>query len=170
MPRTEKYFVGPGLLSDIRQTITRVAGMPDKTKGAAFRVGNTEALPRPGARVRFCEFTGAWSKGSSRDIAFLNTTQTISVSNLLFPIPVLSDNTNTPTRCVVAKDLDTWRLINIEFSSNTVLSNVLLQPNSLQFGTREVLAPGRTAATTGVTITECEDESATAEQLNFFFR
>jgi hypothetical protein len=68
MPRTEKYFIGPGLLSDIRQTITRVAGMPDKTSGVATRVVHQEIPRRGGGGMKLGKVTSAWNKNSLRNV------------------------------------------------------------------------------------------------------
>lgn len=59
MPRTEKYFIGPALLSDMRQTITRVAGMPENTGSRATQVVHQDMPQRGGGgSIRICTFTG----------------------------------------------------------------------------------------------------------------
>ena len=45
MAKTEKYFIGPQLLGDLRQVIARVSGAADKTSGAHFRTA-LQDLPR----------------------------------------------------------------------------------------------------------------------------
>lgn len=126
---------------------------------------------RGGEKIfRMASFTGAWSINSFKTVTVINSSQTLNVNNILFPVPELSDSTSSPTYCAVAKDRSTWHLVNIQFSDHTVLSDVTLQPTSLEFARRAVLAPGRTVSTTGITITECDDEAASAEQLNFFLR
>jgi hypothetical protein len=115
MPRTEKYFIGPGLLSDIRQTITRVAGMPDKTKGAAFRVGNTEMPQRRGGGggFRICTFTGAWNINAAKTVTFKGVTttpNTVAATNLFAGIGTASGSRN----CAIAKDGTAWYLIAAE--------------------------------------------------------
>jgi len=47
MPRIEKYFVGPGLLSDIRQTISRVAGVSDKSAGGLIPSSRQDLIRQP---------------------------------------------------------------------------------------------------------------------------
>jgi hypothetical protein len=111
MPRTEKYFVGPGLLSDIRQTITRVAGMPDKTKGAAFRVGNTEALPRPGGKVfRVCTFTGSWNINAAKTVTFRGVTTTPNTVAAVNLFATIAAPTGTAS-CAIARDGTAWYVI-----------------------------------------------------------
>jgi len=114
MPRTEKYFIGPGLLSDIRQTITRVNGMPDKTSGATIRVGNTESLPQPGGKVfRVCTFTGAWSINATKTVTFKGVTatpNTVAATNLFAAITGTTV-TSTFRNCAIAKDGTAWYLI-----------------------------------------------------------
>jgi len=121
-----------------------------------------------GSVFRMAEFTGAWGLNTFKTVTVYDSTQTLSVNNILFPVPELSDSTTSPTYCAIAKDRSTWHLVNIQFSDHTVLTDVTLQPTSLEFARRAVLAPGRTVATTGITITECDNEAASAEQLNFF--
>jgi hypothetical protein len=72
MPRTEKYFIGPGLLSDIRQTITRVAGMPDRTSGVKTQVVHQEMMRRGGGggggQMKLGKVTAAWNKNSLKNV------------------------------------------------------------------------------------------------------
>lgn len=123
-----------------------------------------------GSTFRMAAFTGAWEIDTFKTVTVYDSTQTLNVNNILFPVPVLSDDTQTPTFCAIAKDRSTWHLVNIQFSDNTVLTNVTLQPDALEFACRGVLAPSREVATAGVTITECDAEAASAEQINFFLR
>lgn len=121
-----------------------------------------------GSVFRMATFTGAWDKDTFNTVTVYDSTQTLSVNNLLFPVPVLSDDANSPTHCAIAKDRGTWQLVNIEFVAHTALSVVSLQPDSLQFGRRLILGPGGTNTTAGITITECDNEAASAEQLQYF--
>lgn len=84
MAKTERYFVGPTLLGEIRQTITRVAGMPDRAHGAALPVA-LQDLPRRGgggSSVRLVSFVPPWSKGQERTITFIETTATATAMNV----------------------------------------------------------------------------------------
>lgn len=68
MARTEKYFVGPRLLGDIRDTISRVAGMPVRSSGPQSEV-RLQGLNRGGgSSLRFGRVTAAWNKNSLRDV------------------------------------------------------------------------------------------------------
>jgi len=174
MPQTEKYFVGPQLLADIRQTITRVAGMPNKSQAPGLRGGSTDMPPRVGepAGFRICTFTGAWGIDTAKDVLLYNsssTAETIAATNVLIPVPELSTDTNTPTVCSIALDRNTWFLTAIQQESHAALTDVSLQPTRLQFGRKEFIAAATTMSTTGISITECDNEAASAEQLNWFF-
>lgn len=69
MARTERYFIGPKLLGDIRETITRVAGMPDAPRGSAFPVRLQEINPLAGGnKWRACGWTGTWNLGETKQI------------------------------------------------------------------------------------------------------
>lgn len=92
MPRTDKYYVGPKLLADIRETISRVAGMTQGAGGneAATRLQTLHNQPL----VRRGTFNGLWQaadympagstpyqRPTSVVVTMLGTTQTVSVAN-----------------------------------------------------------------------------------------
>jgi len=82
MAKTEKYFVGPTLLGEIRETITRVAGMPNRTSGASLPVRLQELPRRGGSSVRLVSFVPPWSKGQEKTITFIETTATATAMNV----------------------------------------------------------------------------------------
>lgn len=95
MPRTEKYFVGPTLLGEIRQVITRVNGQPDKTSGPHFDAVHQE-LQRPAARLRRGTFTHAvWAIGSTMQVTIQGETNTVSVTNYCVPVKGQTNATQT---------------------------------------------------------------------------
>jgi len=83
MAKTEKYFVGPQLLGEIRQTITRVAGMPDRASAGTIPV-RLQELPRrgSGSSVRLVSFVPPWSKGQEKTVTFIETTATATAMNV----------------------------------------------------------------------------------------
>lgn len=52
MAKTEKYFVGPTLLGEIRQAISRVSGLPYREGGPHFPAAHQD-LPRRGKRTKY---------------------------------------------------------------------------------------------------------------------
>ena len=166
---TERYFVGPRLLGDMRDTISRVQGEAYSVTGGHLP-GRPEGMPAPGEdNFRMATFTGAWGTGTDRTVTLYSsssTTETLVATNVLIPVPSLS----TPTICAIAFDRGTWNLIQVAQTENEYLTDVTLQPTRLQFGRRRLSGVSATIVTTGITITECENEAASAEQLNFFFR
>lgn len=97
MPKSEKYLIGPSLLSDIRQTITRVAGMSDGTDGVSLPV-RLQELPRRVVRFYRGTFTaGTWATGSTMAVTVEGSTDTISVTNYCTPVVGLSGHTQTLT-------------------------------------------------------------------------
>ena len=68
MAKTEKYFVGPTLLGEIRDTITRVAGMPDRTSGAALPVARQDLQRPSGSGLRLGKTVDNWPKNSLGDV------------------------------------------------------------------------------------------------------
>lgn len=99
MAKQERYFIGPSLLSDIRETITRVDAIAPKTSGAAQPV-RLQDLQRPGMRLSRGTFTGTWNVGETKAVTIQGSTDTASVTN--YCIPVISGNTNaTETLTVI---------------------------------------------------------------------
>lgn len=111
MAKTEKYFVGPQLLGEIRQTITRVAGMPDRTSGVSLPV-RLQELPRRGGGggLRIIAFTGGWSKMTSKTVAIDPTTVTMTATNIFASI----SSQNCSRKGAVADIGGTWYLISAE--------------------------------------------------------
>ena len=115
MPRTEKYFVGPKLLSDIRDTITRVAGMPDSSSGAAIRSALQEMPRRGGAGgFRICTFTGAWNKNATKTVTLRGVTATPNTLAVLNLFANLTGPTSGNLNCAAARDGTAWYLIAAE--------------------------------------------------------
>ena len=129
-------------------------------------------MPSSGVTFQVATFTGAWSLNTSKTVEFYNITSTpntASVTNLLLEVPALSTSTNSPTVCFIAKARGTWQLLNVQHAEHEALTSVTLQPTRLEFGRKQFVAVATTIATTGITITECDNEAASAEQLNWFF-
>lgn len=100
MPRTEKYFIGPQLLGDIRQTVSRVSAMPQGSRigGVETRI---QGLNQPGGTIlRRGTFTAAsWSIGETAVVTILGETNTVSVTN--YCIPVAGETNATQTLNVI---------------------------------------------------------------------
>lgn len=115
---TERYFVGPRLLTDIRDTISRVQGMPDN-QGGGFLPGMYIPLTPPlgeGGAFRVATFTGAWSIASTKEVTFkyeTNTPNTASVLNLFFDFPEPQGTID----CGIAQDGTAWHLVSVPIES-----------------------------------------------------
>lgn len=68
MARQEKYFVGPRLLADIRRTIARVDGAPQKTSGPDFSATLQDPLPFPPVTMFLGKVTATWTKGTIQNV------------------------------------------------------------------------------------------------------
>ena len=141
---TERYFVGPNLLGDIRETIARVQGTPDVESGGHLPYRLTQ-MPQPseGDGLHLATFTGAWSTATSKTVTPYNaisTAETLSVTNVLIPVPQLSDTTNAATICAIANDRGTWCLVNVVHADSDVLARVTLQPDRLEFNRRRLVS------------------------------
>lgn len=88
MAKQERYLIGPSLLSDIRQTITRVDSIAPRTSGASHPV-RLQELQRPApSTLRRGTFTGSWAIGETASVEIQGTTQTIEVTNYCVPVEV----------------------------------------------------------------------------------
>lgn len=159
------------------------------TRGAAQRIakvvrivegGNREQggltfdHPMPGVggkTFRICTFTGSWAINSAKNVTFYNVTatpNTVSVQNVMFPLPQLSSDTTSPTVCAIAKDGTAWYLVSVVHGSHTALTEVTLTSTNLQFSRRNVLAISTTAATAGFAVTSCVTGQVSVQALSFF--
>ena len=69
MPRTEKYFIGPQLLGDIRQTVSRVSAMPQGSRIGKIPTRLQDMRPPGGGgsgtgTLVLGRVTAAWSKNT----------------------------------------------------------------------------------------------------------
>lgn len=112
MAKQERYFIGPSLLSDIRETITRVDSIAPKTSGARQDV-RLQELQRQQKVFRICTFTGTWNIDTQKTVTFrgvTSTPNTVTAQNLFATING-STNTSTSMPCAIAKDGTAWYLI-----------------------------------------------------------
>jgi hypothetical protein len=82
MPRTEKYFIGPQLLGDIRRVVGRVDGEPYRVNGVTQDV-RLQDLPRRGGgnAVRYVAWTATWPVTATAAFTFKGGTQTATAVN-----------------------------------------------------------------------------------------
>ena len=121
MPRTEKYFVGPQLLGEIREAITRVAGMPDRTSVAEIPVRLQELQQPAPAALRYVSWDTTWSVTSTATITFLSATaQTATAVNVFAGVG--------PGEGWVARHLGTWHLavVNLTMQPSYVGTDIQL--------------------------------------------
>ena len=158
-----------------RQAAQRIAKAVRTVEGGnRNQPGITFDHSQPGGTktFRMATFTGSWAINTPKVLLPLNvtaTTATFSAFNVLFDISLLSDTTNTPTTCAVGKYGTAWHLINVVHTDADVLTSVTLQPTRLEFGRNRLASINTTIATTAISITECDNAAASAEQLNWFF-
>jgi hypothetical protein len=111
MPRTEKYFIGPQLLGDIRRVVGRVDGEPYRVTGVTQDVRLQDMPRRQAAGFRICNFTGTWSIDASKTVTFRGVTatpNTVVAHNLFAEV---SAGTATSAPCAIARDGTAWYLI-----------------------------------------------------------
>lgn len=129
-----------------------------------------ERVPdQPSRPVRMATFTGAWELNALKTVTLYgaaSSASTFVVTNLIVPVP---EAPLTTAACVIAKDRGTWFLVNVQMTAFDMIQSVSLQPTKLEFQRRRVVSVGGTQTTSAIAITECENEAASAEQLNWFF-
>ncbi len=111
MPRSEKYFIGPQLLGDIRRVVGRVEAEPYRVNGVTQDVRLQDMPRRGGDAFRICTFTGTWTIDTEKTLTFRGVTatpNTVAAQNLFATI---SGGTATAIPCAIAKDGTAWYLI-----------------------------------------------------------
>jgi hypothetical protein len=155
MARTEKYFLGPGLLSDIRQTLLRVDAIAPSTSGVVSDVLLDRLPEKPGgSAIRAVTFTGSWNIDALKVVAFqgiTSTPNTVMATNQLFTIGdactaqvayIGKVSSPGPAGATAA-----WHLLNVQHHETAVIVNVTLTTAALEF-TRKltwVPYPGETS-------------------------
>lgn len=90
MPEQKRrYYVGPNLLSDIRDTITRVNSTPLKDT-AAKRVASVSQDPTDATSIRKCTLNGRWPKDTTATLTWTyggTLTATMTAQNLFRTVP-----------------------------------------------------------------------------------
>ena len=112
MPRTEKYFIGPQLLGDIRRVVGRVEAEPYRVNGVTQDV-RLQDMPRPSASLRVGTYTGSWAVGQTARVTLVNTTQTISVTNYCVDA-IRAGNTSAPYTVVFAAIQGTQTAVEVQ--------------------------------------------------------
>lgn len=125
MAKTEKYFVGPTLLGEIRDTISRVAGTPDKTVLSQPPV-RLQELHRQVSNVRACSWTGTWDMGELQQIELTGATQTALAMNSYFG---WREHGGVIGSGVVVKHSGAWHLHSIDL--NTVQGITAIQTTAV---------------------------------------
>lgn len=111
MARTEKYYIGPALLGDIRRVVGRVDGEPYGSEVARIAT-RLQDMPRPGGGgggFRICTFEGAWPIGTQKTIQFRGTTNTVSATNLFASVSGECGERD----CAIARDGE-WYLVAVQ--------------------------------------------------------
>lgn len=144
MPRTEKYFVGPKLLGDIRETITRVAGMPDRTNAAAQPVRLQELQRLAPAALRYVSWDSDWQATATATITFFSSAgQTATAKNTYAGVG--------PGEGWVARHLGTWHLAAV---------NLTMQPSYTATGI-QLLGHNADGILEWYSVTQCGTATAT---------
>jgi len=117
MPRTEKYFIGPQLLGDIRRVVGRVDAEPigSETTRLATRLQDIPGRGGAGGGIRIGTFTGGWSKDEYKTVTVSGSTDTVSVLNVTLPLDIDPQSPNTAARSVLYSRVNgTFHAVEIE--------------------------------------------------------
>lgn len=77
----ERYLIGPGLRSKLREVIRRVDGLPQGGPGSEIPTRLQDPRRAGGTTLRVGTFTGSWQTGTFKTVTITGSTQTISVYN-----------------------------------------------------------------------------------------
>lgn len=109
---TERYTIGPKLLGDIRQTITRVDAIAPSTSGPQ-QEPRLQSLPNV-SRVYEGTYNGpTWYINETAAVTFYGETNTVSVVNTCFPL----EGHTVATTVYFAPVRGTMTLLTIQLSS-----------------------------------------------------
>lgn len=111
MQKTEKYYIGPRLLGDIRRVVGQVESQPIGSAVTRIPTRLQEMQQPPANGFRRATFTGSWNKGASKAIYFYGTTETVSAMNVLATVTV---GCNDPREAFIASVDGVWQLIAAE--------------------------------------------------------
>ena len=131
MSRTEKYFIGPQLLGDIRRVVGRVDADPigSEVTRIPTRLQDMSRPPGSGA-FRLATFTGTWSIDTTHVVTFLNgATATATAVNHYFGVKA---SVGTACKVGLASEGNTWHLVFVDltkqqdYSTSTATQEQLL--------------------------------------------
>lgn len=110
---SERYFIGPGLKTKLREVIYRVDEIHRIESGVTVPTVEQDMRRNP-PKFRICTFTGSWSKNTDKVVTFkfqTNTPNTVQASNLFAAITV---GGTASLNCAIAKEGTAWYLIAAE--------------------------------------------------------
>jgi hypothetical protein len=112
---SDGYLIGADLLGRIRRTVDAAEAAPMRlqTGKIAVRLEGEDASAKV---FRICTFTGAWSKGASKTVAFkyqTSTPNTVTATNLFADVSTATSGVS----CAIARDGTAWFLIAAECDS-----------------------------------------------------
>ena len=117
--RTERVTFTKPAAERIAKVVRTVEGGDRDTGPLTFGVRGVGGIS--GKVFRVCTYTGAWSVGDSKAVAFkyqTATPNTVSATNLFFPVT----NTAAGNRdCAIARDGTAWFLIDVVFAERTAV-------------------------------------------------
>lgn len=107
-------------------------------------------------QTRVGVFTGAWPKDTNKTVTLLNSTQTITVTNILFP----NVGDISPSKCILAREGTAWYLANVEHSLQPLMFDAHLTPTSLDFDRVNVVAIKQSAVSVAISVATCATASS----------
>lgn len=137
MPRTEKYFIGPQLLGDIRRVVGRVDGEPYRVNGVMRREVHQEMMRPGGGAMRYVQWTANWDATATATFTFKGGTQTATAVNAFAGVG--------PGDGWVARHQGTWHL---------AVVNLTMQP-SYSSGVTQLLGHSGAGILEWYSVTQC---------------
>jgi hypothetical protein len=153
------YLIGPDLLGKIRRVTDTVEGMPTST-GITRIPTRLQDVPRGGGGgFKICTFTGAWAIDALKTVTFkyqTNTPNTVSVTNLFWPVPDGDER-----ECAIARDGTAWHLIVPRLYSADAATAAEITTEAIEFKTLPVVAFATAGtATFSLSVVSCATATA----------
>jgi hypothetical protein len=115
MARTQKFFIGPQLLGEIRRVVGRVEAEPIGSEISRIPT-RLQDIQRPGgAGFRLATFTGSWAINTPHLVTFVNFggSATATAINHIFGV---SSQPGSPCKVGLASEGNTWHLVFVDLT------------------------------------------------------
>lgn len=120
MADNERYLIGPGLRTKLRELIRRVDGSPEGNAGVEIPTRLQDMRRGGGSPLKVGTFTGSWQTGTFRTVTITGSTQTVSVYNWCTPSIDSGTTASTAAKYVIFGNASgTQSVVEIQLTNTT---------------------------------------------------